>query len=118
MKIVEETPRLGIDQVRDCQDWSRFRAMGKVVLQIEADGGQHEVIAGLTTDSMDRPYLRCMQPQCRHPRCRYLHWVDGQLMCRACAGLLYEEQGWPDSKWREQVGRPALRAWRRLQRAA
>ena len=121
MKIVEETPRLGIADIRRCKSWPEFQEAGEATLLVEVEGVQHQVIIRLTTDMTGlgtRWWLLCSHPRCRHPRRRYLHLVGGEPMCRDCGGLLYNEQAWPDSNWRVQVGRPALRVWRRQQRAA
>ena len=85
---------------------------------LEVDGDVHYVEAGLVTDETSwgrRWWLECLRCGSRR---RYLHLVNGDLICRSCAGLKYEEQCWPASRWREIIGRPALRAWRRLKKAA
>ena len=119
MKIVEHTPRLSIGQVRACPLWSKFQDTGEAIVVLEVNGRQDAVVvAGLTADETNlgtRWWLSC--PLCGSRR-RYLHLVDGELMCRPCGGLLYQEQTWPASRWRVDVGRPTLRAWRRLEKAA
>ena len=118
MKIVEQTPRIGVDQFRGCTAGAEFQVAGEVVLLVEVDGIQHKLVVGLTTDVANRWWLTCTRSHCRSRRRRYLYFVEGKLMCRDCAGLKYFEQSWPDSAWRVEVGRPALRAWRRQRKAA
>ena len=82
---------------------------------VDVNGGLRVVTAGVITDDAKRWWLSC--PRCESRR-RYLHLVSGELLCRTCGGLLYQEQTWPASRWRVDVGRPTLRAWRRLEKAA
>lgn len=113
MKIVEFTPRLDVSQVRRLPHWGIMASQERVPLVVDvACVGVAEV--HLTWDEATfgrRWWLEC--PKCLKKR-RHLYLVGRELVCRACGGLIYLEQSWPDSRWRVEVGRPLLQAFRRV----
>jgi hypothetical protein len=115
MVPVEECPRFGMQALgADGQPTAKRSRMRMVLLQV----GDTKVVTRvqIVTDETQfgtRRWFAC--PCCAHRR-RFLHLVDGRVGCRGCLGLIYREQGWPDSRWRRDVLRPALQMWRRAMR--
>jgi len=109
VRVVEQTPRLEIAAIKRLALWSDMATSRHVIITTGGTTVQIE----LTTDNATygtRFYFRC---SCCHSRRRHLFVVAGSVACRSCHGLLYRQQSWPRSRWRVDVGRPTLRAWRR-----
>ena len=116
MLTVEQVPRLSVAAIRQTAFWEQLREQRGGVVALETPAGEKlEAKIALTSDETSigtRWWFRCA---CGTRR-RHLHLLDGRLACRACHHLTYLENTWPCSRWREDVGRPILRAWRRLKR--
>jgi len=111
-KIVENVPSFGVAAVRD--SFGR-RKGGTAQITAMIDDKTFTTKVDVITDTCGRRWLRC---SCGAKR-RYLYVQNGKVGCRGCLGLLYWEQtAIPRDRWREQVARPALKAWRRAQRQA
>ena len=114
MGAVEDTPKLSLKALRESPGWEQLRANlgGWVVLQ-DRDGRTFRAEVRQTTDRNNRGTRHWFLCACGARR-RHLYIRDGRLACRRCLGLHYHEQLLPDSRWRSEVGRPVLRAWRTL----
>jgi len=106
-RIVEEVPSFGISAVRDSIG---SRGEGTAAITAEVDNTTFSTKVDVVMDSRGRRWLRC---PCGARR-KFLFLRDGNVGCRKCFHLLYWEQAtWSRARWRTQVGRPALRAYRR-----
>jgi hypothetical protein len=112
MRIVEDTPRLSVSQLKALPSWPEIKTEEHVSISLDGQLVELE----LTSDSAtygERWWFVCPQPRC-HSRRRHLFLADGELMCRRCGKLQYLEHAWPDSIWRREIGRPVLRAHRSM----
>ena len=106
-KIVEDVPSFGVAAVRDCIG---RRKKCTTTITAEVDNATFTTKVDLVKDSHGRRWLKC---PCGTRR-KFLFVENGKVGCRKCLHLLYWEQTvWSRARWRTQVGRPALRAYRR-----
>jgi len=118
MLVVEDLPRLDVADLKGAQDWLEIAAKGTAMVHLQ--DGDRIINCNLTllqdkTPFGSRAWFAC--PACGARR-KHLLVAEGKLACRACLGAYYRRHAWPDSTWRREVGRPVLRAWRRLKLAA
>ena len=105
--IVEEVPSFGVAAVRDSMG---RRKKYTTTITAEVDNTTFTTKVDVVKDSHGRRWLRC---PCGTRR-KYLFVRAGKVGCRSCLGLLYWEQAtWSRAKWRDDIGRPAIKAWRR-----
>jgi hypothetical protein len=107
--ILEHTPRFGVQELKKLAAWPRFMDSGVAKVVLDVDGHQIARDIELMTDEASlgiRWWISC--PDCGGRRL-HLYVVNGEVTCRCCAGLLYLQQSWPDSRWRREVGIPLLR---------
>jgi hypothetical protein len=109
MKVVEHTPRMDVADLRRHAAWPQVAARRCSPAPVRGTSTSVTVVWDRTAYGW-RPWLEC--PRCGSRR-RHLYQEGRTLACRRCAGLKYLVQTWPDSRWRMQVGRPALAAWRK-----
>ena len=112
MLVVEHTPRVSIAQIQRLAAWPEYKRQRRAAFVFSWDGVNHVAEVALTATALTfgrRWWFRC---GCGR-RAGFLHLVDGELLCRACGGLLYQAQAWPACAWRREIGRPMLRAMRR-----
>ena len=118
MRLVEDEPRLSIEDLRALPGWAEATAAGVTRVEVlHPDIGVVNVTVGITSDAATfgrRWWLSC--PRCGTRR-RHLYLHDDGLACRKCAGVIYFAQSIPESSWRRGVANPALRAVRGLGRA-
>jgi hypothetical protein len=106
-KVVEEVPSLNVAAVRDSMG---RRKKGTATITAIIDNTTFTARLHVIKDIHGRRWLRC---PCGARR-RYLYVQSGKVGCRKCLHLLYWEQtAIARNKWREEIGRPTLRAWRR-----
>ena len=111
-KIVEEVPSLNVAAVRDSMG---RRKEGTATITAIIDNTSFTARLHVIKDIHGRRWLRC---PCGARR-RYLYVQNGKVGCRKCFHLLYWEQtAIARNKWREEIGRPTLRAWRRARLSA
>lgn len=118
MMIVEDQPRLTIRQLQQMPEWPQWAE--SMVAEITACWGEVSVKASipLATTELNfgkRWWCRCSCGALRY----YLLALGDRVGCRGCAegGTMYLQQVW-GKRFREDTGLPALRAWRRLEKAA
>ena len=118
MLIVEDLPCVDIADLKELPDWpeSKSRGFAKVCVQTEEQKiiCTVKLIEDMATFGI-RTWFAC--PICGTRR-KHLHVNNGHLACRICLGAQYLRHSWPGSRWREDVGRPVLKAWRQAKRAA
>ncbi len=113
-ELLEDCPRIELAQLRQMPAWSRFKEEGHGSLHIEVDGESRYVEVELTTDEATfgtRHWLSCSS--CGAKR-EHLYLGAGRVACRECLELVYLQHSWPRSRWRDEVGRPAIKAARRV----
>lgn len=118
MLVVEDLPRLDVSDFKGLPMWPEVEANREATIHMHTGDAVIVVELSFLTDTTvfgTRYWLAC--PSCGDKR-KHLYLEDGRLACRACLGALYRREAWPDSTWRREVGRPALRAWNRLPRLA
>lgn len=117
--VVETTPRLTLDQLRQLESWPSIDRKGSVTITVEVD----EVVVSqyIEFDHDETPFGRrawLVCPGCRTRR-RHLFVTDDGLRCRVCAKLRYAQQLLPPTSWRDtavEVLRAARRARRPVRR--
>ncbi len=103
-KVVEAVPRLWAMDVVDGLSKDKIGAMA-ITASIAGEPLALEVT--VVKDAHGRRRLLC---PCGISR-RFLYILQGKLGCKSCLHLLYWEQtAISKAKWRQEVGRPALRA--------
>jgi hypothetical protein len=106
-RIVENVPSFGVAAVRDSIG---SRGEGTAAITAEVDNTTFSTKVDVVMDSRGRRWLRC---PCGARR-KFLFLRDGNVGCRKCFHLLYWEQAvWSRAKWRTEVGRPVIQAYRR-----
>ena len=114
MICVEDVPRLDIKQLKGLPHWPGIRKAKRVVLSLANGATARRVEIALTVDATalgERWWFQCL---CGSRR-KFLYLRDGHLRCRRCQQLLYIQQRLPQTRWREETGRPLLKAARNHQ---
>jgi hypothetical protein len=105
MRLIEDTPRLDIADVKALDSWPDIIEAGTVTIVV----GTTSMKIALGSDQTlfgRRWYFAC--PSCSSHR-RHVYLVAGRVVCRTCAGLKYWIQSLPGSSWRRDVAAPVLR---------
>ncbi len=116
--LIEDCPRIELAHLRQMPDWSTFKKQGRASIHIEVDGDGRDVEVELTTDEATfgvRHWLSCSS--CGAKR-EHLYVGADRVACRECLGLIYYQHSWPRSRWRDEIGRSAFKASRRVRREA
>lgn len=120
MLVVENMLRLDIADLKELPAWPQFKMSGRATVHLQAGSNEGACVLALLQDETPfgtRMWFACPTPSCGR-RCKHLYLVDGRLACRECLGAWYLREAWPGSRWRDEVGRPALKAWRKTRQAA
>jgi len=112
--VIEDVPRLELQQLRILPNWNELRMAGGAKVEMALPGGERTFVE-VTLDREPpawprrRWWLIC---DCCGSRRRHLYFLHGQLKCRRCHRLLFAQQAMSNCSWRENVGLPVLRQWR------
>ena len=114
--VVEDPPRLTIKQLQAMLEWPLWAEARLAKIVVFLEGAKVHASIRLDTTALTfgwRWWQIC--PSCAARRYTLLG-IGSRICCRGCAegeGLVYLQQSW-DKRFREEVGRPVLRAYRQL----